>query len=80
MDLVVQRTAVELARGEHADGVGADGEEGRVAEVEQAGVADHDVQPDGEQHIDARVGGRVDDRAAASPGNKGDEEGKCNGA
>ena len=31
-----------------ADGVGADGEEADVAEVEQAGLADHDVEPEGD--------------------------------
>ncbi|MCY1509206.1 hypothetical protein D9M68_435390 [compost metagenome] len=32
--------------------VGADGVEGHVAEVEQAGEADHDVQAEAEQHVD----------------------------
>src|SRR5439155_21891776 len=80
MDLVVQGTAIQLARGEHADGVGVDGEEGRVAGVEEAGIPDHDIQPDGEQDIHARVGGLVDQGAAAPSGENRREEGKGQGA
>ncbi len=36
---------VELARGQQRPGIGADGVEGDIAEVEQAGIADDDVQP-----------------------------------
>ena len=36
---------------EQGHGVGADGEEGDVAEVEEAGLADHHVEADGEQHV-----------------------------
>src|SRR5450830_661546 len=39
--------AGELGRGEQAGGVGADGVEGDVAEVEQTGEADYDVQAEG---------------------------------
>ena len=39
--------------GELGGGVGADGEEGHVAEVEHAGLADDDVQPEGQQDVDA---------------------------
>ena len=45
----------ELRRGEHRVAVGAEAEEGRVAEVEQAGEADDDVEPEREQHVDKRV-------------------------
>ena len=41
-------------------GVGADGEERRVAEVEQARHADDDVQSDRQQDEDAGVGEAVD--------------------
>ena len=37
-------------------GVGADRVEGDVAEVEQAGEADHDVQPPAEHHVDQHGG------------------------
>ena len=40
------QAAAELLRGEPAGDVGAAGVERHVAEVEQAGVADHDVEPD----------------------------------
>ena len=40
---------VELAGGEHGVGIGADGEEGRIAQVEQAGIADHDIQTECQQ-------------------------------
>ena len=45
-----------LARGHECHRVRADGEEGGIAEVEQPGEADHDVQPEGqddeEEHRD----------------------------
>ena len=47
------RGQVAVGRAEHADRVRADGEEGDVAEVEQAGLADDDVQPDRHQHVAA---------------------------
>ena len=37
--------------GEQGIGIGADGVEGDVAEVEQAGQADHDVEPPAQHHI-----------------------------
>src|SRR5260370_28933653 len=40
----------ELGRRQDGEGVRADGKEGGVAEVEQAGVADHDVQPEREKN------------------------------
>ena len=41
-------------------GVGADGEEGRVAQVEQAREADDHVQAERQQDEDARVGEAAD--------------------
>ena len=40
--------------------VGADGEEGRVAEVEEPREADDDVEPEREEHVRVRVRGGVD--------------------
>src|SRR4029434_10239590 len=40
--------------------VGPDGEEGRVAQVEQPRVADHDVEPEGEEDVNHPVRDRVD--------------------
>ena len=48
---------------EQGVGVGADGVEGDVAEVEQAGEADHDVQAPAEHDVDQDGGGDVDDVA-----------------
>ena len=48
-----------MGRAQHRRGVGTDGEEGDVAEVEQAGLADDDVEPEGHQHVDARPGRRA---------------------
>ena len=47
------RTKTDDGRRQKADGVGADGEERGVAKIEQSGVTDDDVQPHGEQGIDA---------------------------
>ena len=44
----------QVRRGEQAVHVGADGKEGDVAQVEQAGKADHDVQAQGQQHVQQR--------------------------
>ena len=43
----VQVDGRERRAGDHGGGVGADAEEGDVAEVEQAGEADDDVQAEG---------------------------------
>ena len=51
------------AEAQHGHGVGADGEEGHVAEVEQAGLADHHVEADGDEHED---GHRVDSTSTKS--------------
>ena len=50
--------------GEVGRGVGPDRPEGDVAEVEQAGEADDDVEAHGEQHVDRNLGGedRLDAR------------------
>src|ERR671921_1210048 len=42
----------EVGRSEPADDVGAEGVEGHEAQVEEAGEPDHDVQPEGEHHVD----------------------------
>ncbi len=76
--LMVQGTAIQLARGEHPHGVGTNGEEGGVAEVEKPCVPDDDVQPDGEENVDACVGGLVDEGAAATAGEQRGEERKTN--
>ena len=39
--------------GEERVDVGADAEERDIAEVEQAGEADHDVQAEGQQRVEA---------------------------
>ena len=54
---------VELARGQHRVDVGAEAEEGDVAEVEQPGCADDDVEPQREEHVDQRVEADPDDVA-----------------
>ena len=51
-------------------GIGADGVEGDVAEIEQAGEADHDVQAPAEHHVDQDLDAVIVDplqRAAAGP-------------
>src|SRR5260370_3319171 len=58
------RVAVER-RAQHrgvqqAHGVGPDGEERGVAQVEQSRIADHDVEAEREQDVDHRVSDRVD--------------------
>ncbi len=52
----------QVRAGEQAEDVGADRIERHVAQVQQAGVADHDVQAEREQHVEQRD---VDD---ANPG------------
>ena len=47
---MMSRRRRELCRGKQRVRIRADRVEGGVAEVEQAGEADHDVQPDREQH------------------------------
>ena len=46
---------VELLRGEEREGIGAEGIEGDVAEVEQARPADRDVEAEREQDVEERV-------------------------
>ena len=53
---------LHLVRGEDAIGIGADGEEGGIAEIEQASEADHDVEAERQDRESERVRGRVDDR------------------
>jgi hypothetical protein len=52
----------ELGRQQRV-GIGADRVEGDVAEVEQAGEADHHVQAPAEHHVDQHRRGGVDDVA-----------------
>ena len=42
----------EMRAGQPGIEIGAERVEGDVAEIEQTGIADHDVQPDGQQHIE----------------------------
>src|SRR2546427_10727685 len=51
----VERRA-EDRRVQEPHAVGPDGEERRVAEVEEARVTDHDVEAEGEEHVDHPVG------------------------
>ncbi len=54
----IERRA-EHRRVEQAHGVGADGEERGVAQVEHSRVTHHDVEPEGEEDVDHGVGDRV---------------------
>ena len=47
--------------GEQREGIGADRVEGDVAEVEQAGEADHDVEPPAEHHVDQDLDAEIVD-------------------
>ncbi len=49
----------QLGRGEQREQVGADGVEGHVAQVEQAGVADDDVQPQRQHDVQQREVGNA---------------------
>jgi len=49
-----------VSRRGNAIAIRPDGEEGRVAEVEQPGEADDDVEAQREQDVRERVGGGVD--------------------
>ena len=48
------KVSVRCGDASSAEHVGADGIEGDVAQVEQAGVADHDVQAQRQQHVQQR--------------------------
>ena len=48
-------------RGEQRVGIGADRVEGDVAEVEQAGEPDHDVQAPAEHHVDQDLDAEIID-------------------
>ena len=52
--------AVSWQEDEDAVGIGADREERGVAEIEQAGEADHDIEPERQDRERAGVGRRVD--------------------
>ena len=49
-------------------GVGADREEGGIAEVEEPGEADHHVEPQRQQDVDARIRGQQHDRPSLAAG------------
>jgi hypothetical protein len=51
---------LHLIGGQNPVGIGADGEEGGVAEVEEPGEADDDVEPERQDGEGAGIGGRVD--------------------
>ena len=51
---------LHLVGGENAVSIGADGEEGRVSEVEQTGEADHDVEAERQDRVGERIRGRID--------------------
>ena len=63
---------IEVDR-EQCVGVGADGVEGDVAEVEQPGEADHDVQAPAEHHVDQHRGRDVDHVAVGERQERQDE-------
>ncbi len=50
---------LHLIGGQNPVGIGADGEEGGVAEVEEPGEADDDVEPERQDGEGAGIGGRV---------------------
>ena len=52
----------ELRGGEEGVGVRADGEEGSIAEVEQARKANHDIEAEGENHVLGGIGQLTDER------------------
>ena len=64
-------------RGEERVGVGADRVEGDVAEVEQAGEADDDVQAPAEHHVDQDLDAEIVDPLdrALDAGERQDDEG-----
>ncbi len=70
---VAKSGRAKCGRREPRGAVGADGEEGHIAEIEQACVADHHVQAERHHHVDGHRHHRVharrvgDDRHAARP-------------
>ena len=68
MEFVLQWAAGELPGGEQSDGVGADGEERCVSEIEQAGEAYDDVEPNRQEDVDSGVRGRADQVIARAAG------------
>ena len=61
--------------GEQRVGIGADRVEGDIAEVEQAGEADHDVQAPAEHHVDQNLDAEIVDpfHRAAEAGERDDD-------
>ena len=62
----MERRKFRVIRRDERIRVRPDCEERRVAEIEQPGEADHDVEPDREQHVDAGVRGLRDQEAPAA--------------
>ena len=60
VDRVMNRRADELLGGEHAIGVRADREEGGITEVQQPREADHHVETDRQEDVNAGVCGEAD--------------------
>jgi len=56
---------LDLERGERAVGIGADREERGVAEVEEPGEADNDIEAQGERGVSERIRCGVDIRVVA---------------
>ncbi len=58
-----QNAARQPATGSRIQGVGigADGVEGDIAEIEQAGEPDHDVEPPAEHHVDQNLDAEIVD-------------------
>ena len=65
----------EIDRGEERIGIGADRIEGDVAEIEEAGEADDDVQAPAQHHIGEHQDGEIDD-AAVDARDEGQDDGR----
>ena len=61
--------------GQQRIGIGADRVEGDIAEVEQAGEADHDIEPPAEHHVDQNLDAEIVDpfQRAAEAGGANDD-------
>ena len=59
-----------MRTGQQRIGVGADGVEGDVAEIEQAGEADDDVQPERQEDVE---NGEIENAHPGLPAHRGDE-------
>ena len=66
---------LKLERRQDAIGIGTDGEERGISQVEQPGEADHDVQPERQRRIRRRVGHAVHVGVVAVQQREGDRRG-----